>query len=67
MKKHDKKKQGTVGSVSNRNHVRERKPKKKKKRQTYQEMREEVRQNTQQTKTRLICYGRNCVRGKRKR
>ena len=27
MKKHDKKKQGTVGSVSSRNHVKERKAK----------------------------------------
>ena len=30
MKKHDEKKQGTVGSVSNRTHVKERKAKPKK-------------------------------------
>ena len=31
MKKHDEKKQGTVGSVSNKNHMKERKAKPKEK------------------------------------
>ena len=67
MKKHDEKKQGTVGSVSNRNHVKERKAKPKDIDKTQQETCEEIRQNTQQTKTKLICYGRNSVGDKHRR
>ena len=67
MKKHDEKKQRTAGSISSGNHVKERKAKPKDIDKTQQETCEEIRQNTQQTKTKLICYGRNSVGDKHRR
>ena len=54
MKKHDEKKQGTTGSVSSRNCVKERKAK-----QTQQETPKEIRQKHAAERNRIICYGKN--------
>ena len=67
MKKHDEKRQGTVGSVNSRNHVKERKVKPKENNKRSRKRVKEIRQNTRQNETELIYYGRNGVADKHRR
>ena len=46
MKKHDEKRQGTTGSVSSKNHVKERKAKPKENNKRSRKHVKEIRQNT---------------------
>ena len=67
MKKHDEKRQGTAGSVSSRNHVKERKAKPKENNKRSKKRVKEIRQNTRQNETELIYYGKNGVADKHRR
>ena len=51
MKKHDEKRQGTTGSVSSRNHVKERKAKPKENNKRSRKRVKEIRQNMRQNET----------------
>ena len=67
IKKHDEKKQGTAGNVSSRNCRKKRKAKSKENNKRSRKTREEIRKNTQQNETELICYSRNDVADKHRR
>ena len=67
MKKHDEKRQGMTGSVSSKNHVKERKAKPKENNKRSRKRVKEIRQNTRQNEIELIYYGKNGVADKHRR